>query len=103
MGGDNEYDKFAERPETLRRIGDVSAGVQAPINEIAEFYGKVRVQEAVQFVIVVFQRGQALDLITSSLQLDTRLLSRDSGGWWAVTSGNLLSVTMSRHGAYGTS
>ena len=31
-------------PETLRRIGDVSAGVQAPINEIAEIYGKARVQ-----------------------------------------------------------
>ena len=31
-------------PETLRRIGDVSAGVQAPINEIAELYGKARVQ-----------------------------------------------------------
>jgi tape measure domain-containing protein len=31
-------------PETLRRIGDVSAGVQAPIGEIAEIYGKARVQ-----------------------------------------------------------
>lgn len=31
-------------PETLRRIGDVSAGIQAPINEIAELYGKARVQ-----------------------------------------------------------
>ena len=31
-------------PETLRRIGDVSAGVQAPIGEIAEVYGKARVQ-----------------------------------------------------------
>jgi tape measure domain-containing protein len=31
-------------PETLRRIGDVSAGVQAPVNEIAELYGKARVQ-----------------------------------------------------------
>jgi tape measure domain-containing protein len=31
-------------PETLRRIGDVSAGIQAPINEIAEIYGKARVQ-----------------------------------------------------------
>jgi tape measure domain-containing protein len=30
--------------ETLRRIGDVSAGVQAPVNEIAELYGKARVQ-----------------------------------------------------------
>ncbi len=29
---------------TLRRIGDISAGVQAPINEIAELYGKARVQ-----------------------------------------------------------
>lgn len=28
----------------LRRIGDVSAGVQAPIAEIAEIYGKARVQ-----------------------------------------------------------
>lgn len=31
-------------PDTLRRIGDVSAGIQAPINEIAEIYGKARVQ-----------------------------------------------------------
>jgi tape measure domain-containing protein len=31
-------------PETLRRIGDVSAGVQAPVKEIAELYGKARVQ-----------------------------------------------------------
>lgn len=31
-------------PETLRRIGDVSAGIQAPVNEIAELYGKARVQ-----------------------------------------------------------
>ena len=31
-------------PDTLRRIGDVSAGVQAPVNEIAELYGKARVQ-----------------------------------------------------------
>jgi tape measure domain-containing protein len=31
-------------PDTLRRIGDISAGVQAPINEIAELCGKARVQ-----------------------------------------------------------
>ena len=31
-------------PETLRRIGDISAGIQAPINQIAELYGKARVQ-----------------------------------------------------------
>ena len=31
-------------PETLRRIGDVSAGIQAPVNQIAELYGKARVQ-----------------------------------------------------------
>ena len=31
-------------PETLRRIGDISAGIQAPVNEIAELYGKARVQ-----------------------------------------------------------
>lgn len=30
--------------ETLRRVGDVSSGVQAPIGEIAELYGKARVQ-----------------------------------------------------------
>ena len=30
--------------DTLRRIGDVSAGIQAPIGEIAEIYGKARVQ-----------------------------------------------------------
>jgi tape measure domain-containing protein len=31
-------------PTTLRRIGDVAAGVQAPIEELAELYGKARVQ-----------------------------------------------------------
>jgi hypothetical protein len=31
-------------PEPLRRIGDVSAESQAPIHEIAELYGKARVQ-----------------------------------------------------------
>ena len=31
-------------PDTLRRIGDISAGIQAPINQIAELYGKARVQ-----------------------------------------------------------
>lgn len=39
---------FGEGADTvtasLRRIGDVSAGVQQPINEIAELYGKARVQ-----------------------------------------------------------
>jgi tape measure domain-containing protein len=30
--------------DTLRRIGDVSAGIQAPITEIAELYGKARTQ-----------------------------------------------------------
>jgi tape measure domain-containing protein len=30
--------------ETLRRVGDVSSGVMAPIGEIAELYGKARVQ-----------------------------------------------------------
>jgi len=29
---------------TLRRVGDVASGVQAPIGEIAEIYGKARVQ-----------------------------------------------------------
>ena len=31
-------------PDTLRRIGDISAGIQAPVNQIAELYGKARVQ-----------------------------------------------------------
>lgn len=31
-------------PEVLRRIGDVSTAIQAPIGEIAEIYGKARVQ-----------------------------------------------------------
>jgi tape measure domain-containing protein len=31
-------------PGTLRRIGDISAGVQAPVAEMAELYGKARVQ-----------------------------------------------------------
>lgn len=31
-------------PATLRRIGDVSSAIQAPIGEIAEIYGKARVQ-----------------------------------------------------------
>ncbi len=30
--------------ETLRRIGDVAAGIQAPVAEIAELYGKAQVQ-----------------------------------------------------------
>ena len=30
--------------DTLRRIGDVSSGIQAPIGDIAEIYGKARVQ-----------------------------------------------------------
>ncbi|HWB13400.1 MAG TPA: tape measure protein [Pirellulales bacterium] len=30
--------------ETLRRVGDVASGVDAPIGEIAEIYGKARVQ-----------------------------------------------------------
>lgn len=30
--------------ETLRRVGDVSSAIQAPIGEIAELYGKARVQ-----------------------------------------------------------
>ena len=30
--------------QTLRRVGDVSSGIQAPIGEIAELYGKARVQ-----------------------------------------------------------
>ncbi len=30
--------------DTLRRIGDVSTGIQAPIGEIAEMYGRARVQ-----------------------------------------------------------
>lgn len=31
-------------PETLRKIGDVASGVGAPIGDIAELYGKARVQ-----------------------------------------------------------
>ncbi|MCH7228776.1 tape measure protein [Haloferula sp. A504] len=31
-------------PDTLQRVGDISAGIQAPVNEIAELYGKARVQ-----------------------------------------------------------
>jgi len=31
-------------PDTLRRIGDVSAAISAPIGEIAEIYGKARTQ-----------------------------------------------------------
>lgn len=30
--------------QTMRRLGDVAAGVQAPIGEIAEIYGKIRTQ-----------------------------------------------------------
>jgi len=30
--------------DTLRRIGDISSGIQAPIGDIAEIYGKARVQ-----------------------------------------------------------
>lgn len=31
-------------PETLRRIGDISSGIGAPLGEIASLYGKIRVQ-----------------------------------------------------------
>ncbi|MFK5923277.1 MAG: tape measure protein [Verrucomicrobiota bacterium] len=31
-------------PATLKRIGDISSGIQAPIGEIAEIFGKARVQ-----------------------------------------------------------
>ena len=31
-------------PETLRRIGDIAAGIQAPVGDLAELYGKARVQ-----------------------------------------------------------
>lgn len=31
--------------QTLSRVGDVAAGVQAPLSEIAELYGKARVQQ----------------------------------------------------------
>jgi len=31
-------------PDTLRKIGDISSGIQAPIGEIAEIFGKARVQ-----------------------------------------------------------
>ena len=31
-------------PDTLHRIGHISAGIQAPVNQIAELYGKARVQ-----------------------------------------------------------
>ncbi|HEV7333242.1 MAG TPA: tape measure protein [Flavisolibacter sp.] len=33
-----------EVPDTLRRLSDISAGIGAPLNEIAEVYGKIRVQ-----------------------------------------------------------
>jgi len=32
-----------QTPETLRKIGDIASGVQAPIGDIAEIYGKARV------------------------------------------------------------
>ncbi len=31
-------------PDTLRRIGDISSGISAPLNDIAQIYGKIRVQ-----------------------------------------------------------
>jgi len=40
-------------PETLRRIGDVSAGIQAPINEIAEVY----LQAGMEWVVAHLLKG----------------------------------------------
>lgn len=37
-------DSAEQVANTLRRVGDVASGVQAPIGEIAEIYGKARVQ-----------------------------------------------------------
>ncbi len=34
----------AKVPDTLRKIGDVASGIQAPVGEIASIYGKARVQ-----------------------------------------------------------
>lgn len=50
--------------DTLRRIGDVSAGIQAPIREIAELYGKARVQGTLFAEDINQMTGRGIPIIT---------------------------------------
>lgn len=50
--------------ETLRRIGDISSGVQAPIGEIAEIYGKARVQQQLFAEDINQLTGRGIPIIT---------------------------------------
>lgn len=51
-------------PDTLRRIGDVSSGIQAPIGEIAEIYGKARVQGTLFAEDINQLTGRGIDVIS---------------------------------------
>lgn len=53
-----------ELPETLRRIGDISSGIQAPIGEIAEIYGKARVQGTLFAEDINQLTGRGIDVLT---------------------------------------
>jgi hypothetical protein len=54
--------------DALRPLIEQAIGLVAKLTPMAAEAGK-RIKEAVQFVIAVFHNGQALNLITSSLQL----------------------------------
>lgn len=51
-------------PEILRRIGDVSSGIGAPIKEIAEIYGKARVQGTLFAEDINQLTGRGIDVIS---------------------------------------
>jgi len=51
-------------PDTLRRIGDISSGIQAPIGEIAEIYGKARVQGTLFAEDINQLTGRGIDVIS---------------------------------------
>lgn len=50
--------------DTLRRIGDISSGIRAPIGEIAEIYGKARVQGTLFAADINQLTGRGIDVIT---------------------------------------
>lgn len=51
-------------PDTLRRIGDISSGIGAPIGEIAELYGKARVQGTLFAEDINQLTGRGIDVIS---------------------------------------
>ncbi len=51
-------------PDTLRRIGDISSGIGAPVKEIAELYGKARVQGTLFAEDINQLTGRGIDVIS---------------------------------------